>query len=45
MFGVKISHNATVRYATTMGNAWNVNFWGFMTKMLANLEKMMAEIL
>jgi hypothetical protein len=31
-FWVKISHNATVKYATTMKEAWNVKFLEFKSK-------------
>jgi hypothetical protein len=43
--GVKISRNATTKYATTMKAAWNVNFSGIMTQILEILKKIVAEIL
>jgi hypothetical protein len=42
---VKISHNATEKYATTMKAAWNVKSLGLNDKYLAILEKMVAETL
>jgi hypothetical protein len=45
MLGVKISQNATVRYATIMKAAWNVKLLGLNDKFLAMLEKIVGEIL
>jgi hypothetical protein len=43
--GFKIRQNTTVKYATPTKAAWNVKFLGLMAKLLAILEKMVAEIL
>jgi hypothetical protein len=42
--GVKINHNATDKYATTVRAAWNVKFVGLNDKKLAILEILVAEI-
>jgi hypothetical protein len=44
IFGVKISHNAILKYVTTMKAAWHVNFKRLMTKIVALTDKMVAEI-
>jgi hypothetical protein len=37
--GVKIDHNATVKYATTMNAAWNFNVLGFGGKNISNTRE------
>jgi hypothetical protein len=42
---VKISHNATLKYANTMKASWNITFLGFFWTKIKAIEKILAEIL